>query len=231
LLRNIILYIARLRARIRDNGLPGLFTSFSRRTWSSLFAFDEVLFFEWPAGKMNPIESCGLTLRQFDSDLLGAAAIRYVDDPATLDYLLRSAQRLRSEGDRGFVLLSAEGMPVHFCWAKDFDNFRMAELERTLQAPCAEAVMIFDCFTPKALRARGFFSLAIAALAGQLNSEGKAPWIFGAATNQTSLLGIEKSGFVHKFTLGRKRFLFHQEAKDSIPSPNPANIARSVPAP
>jgi len=85
--------------------------------------------------------------------------------------------------------------------------------------------MIFDCFTPTAVRGGGFFAHAIAALANQLNSEGKAPWIFGAATNQASLRGIEKSGFVRKFTLGRKRFLFHQEAKDSIPSPIPANIA------
>ena len=230
-LRNIISYIAKLKARLREIGFSGLVTWFSRRIWSSLFAFDEVLFFDWPAGKKNPMGPCGLTLRPFDSDLLGAAAISYVDDPATLDYLLRSAQRLRSEGDRGFVLLNAEGMPVHFCWVKDFEGFRMAELERTLRAPCAAAVMIFDCFTPASVRGRGFFARATAALADQLHSEGKAPWIFGAVTNQASLRGIEKSGFAHKFTLGRTRVLFFPKTKDSIPSPNPAKIASSVPAP
>lgn len=229
-LRNIISCIAKLRARLRENGFPGLFTRFSRRIWSSLFAFDEVLFFGWPGEKI-PIGPGDLRLQQFDSDLLGAAAISYVDDPATLDYLLRSAQRLRSEGDRGFVLLNAEGIPVHFCWVTDFEGFRMAELERTLRAPCADAVMIFDCFTPASVRGRGFFARAIAALADQLNSEGEAPWIFGAATNQASLRGIEKSGFAHQFTLGRKRVFFLQKAKDSIPSPVPAHNASSVPAP
>jgi hypothetical protein len=119
-------------------------------------------------------------------------------------------------------LLNDEGTPVHFCWVKDFEGFRMAELDRTLQAPCANAVMIFDCFTPAAVRGRGFFGRAIAALAEQLDSEGKAPWIFGAATNQASLRGIEKSGFAHKFTLGRKKIFFLQKAKDSIPSSDPA---------
>jgi CelD/BcsL family acetyltransferase involved in cellulose biosynthesis len=222
-IRHVISNIARLRARLRETGFPGLFTWFSRRIWSSLFAFDEVLFFGWPGKEKNPMGPCGLTLRQIDSDFLGAAAISYAAEQATLNYLLRSAQRLRSEGNRGFVLLNDEGIPVHFCWVKDFEGFRMEELERTLQAPCADAVMIFDCFTPASVRSCGFFAVAIGAVADQLNSEGQAPWIFGAATNQASLRGIEKSGFAHKFTLGRKKVFFLQKAKDSIPSPNPAN--------
>ena len=230
-LRDVISYFAKLKARLRETGLPRMVTSVSRRISRSFYSLDEVLVFSWTARAENPMGSCGLTLRRFDSDLLGLAAITYVDDPATMDYLLRSAQRLRSEGDRGFVLLSAEGIPVHFCWAKDFEGFRMPELERTLRAPCADAVMIFDCFTPASVRGRGLFACAIAALADQLNSEGKAPWIFAAASNSTSLQGIKKSGFAYKFTLGRRRFLFHQETKDSIPSPDPANFASSVSVP
>jgi CelD/BcsL family acetyltransferase involved in cellulose biosynthesis len=228
-IRVIISYIAVLRARLRETGLSGLLAWFSRRIWSSLVAFDEVLFFDWSAA--NHKGSCGMTLRRFDSDLLGAAAIGYADDPATLAYLLRSAQRFRSEDDRGFALLTAEGTPAHFCWVKEFEGFGLAELDRTLHAPCADAVMIFDCFTPASARSHGFFAVAIAALADQLHSEGKAPWIFGAATNHASLRGIEKSGFTYKFSLGRKRVLFLKKAKDSIPSPNPPNIASSVPAP
>ena len=231
LIRSIISYIAKLRVRLRETGFAGLFTGFSRRIWNSICSLEEVLFFDWPASGVNPKEPSDMTLRPFDSDFLGAAAIHYADDPATLEYLLRSAQRLRSEGDRGFVLLNDEGVPVHFCWVKVFEGFRMAELERTLPAPGADAVMIFDCFTPTAVRGRGFFARAIAALADQLKSEGKAPWIFGAASNQASLRAIEKSGFAHKFTLGRKRILFVSKSKDSIPSQNPAKIASSAPAP
>jgi CelD/BcsL family acetyltransferase involved in cellulose biosynthesis len=222
-LRDVISYLAKLRARLREVGLSSMLTSVSRRIWNSLFAFDEVLIFSWIARVENPTGSCGSTLRQFDSDLLGLAAMTYVDDPSTLDYLLRCASRLRSHDDRGFVLLNAEGIPVHFCWAKDFEGFRMPELERTLHSPCADAVMIFDCFTPAPIRGRGLFACAIAALADQLNADGKAPWIFGAASNQPALHGIKKSGFAYKFTLGRKRYLFHEATKDSIPSPDPAN--------
>jgi CelD/BcsL family acetyltransferase involved in cellulose biosynthesis len=230
-IRSIISYIAKLRARLRETGFAGLFTRLSRRIWNSVCSFEQVLFFDWPAGGGNTNVPCGMTLRPFDSDFLGAAAIHYVDDRPTLDYLLRSAQRLRSEDDRGFVLLNDDGIPLHFCWVKNFEGFKMGVLERTLQAPCTDAVMIFDCFTPASVRGCGHFARAIAALADRLNSEGKAPWIFGAATDQPSLRGIEKSGFAHQFTLGRKRILFLQKTKDSIPSRNPAKIASSVPAP
>jgi len=228
-IRSILSSAVKLRTRLRESGLPGLIDWISRRTWSSLFGFDEVLFFDWPADKFRG--RSGLTLRRLDSDILGAAAIHYGDDPVTLDYLMRCAQRLRSEGGGGFALLTAEETPVHFCWANDFEGFEMAELRRTLSAPCANAVMIFDCFTPPSERGQGFFADAIAALARQLHAEGKAPWIFGAATNQASLRGIEESGFTHRFTLGRRRILFLDRAKDSIPSPDAANISRSVPAP
>ncbi len=78
----------------------------------------------------------GLVLRPLESDMLGEAAICYEHDPNALEYLMRSAQRLGSETHGGFALLTAEGTPVHFCWAKDFEGFEMAELERTLSAPC-----------------------------------------------------------------------------------------------
>ncbi len=230
-IRVIISCIGKVRLRLRQSGLSRLLTWFSRRIWSSLFAFDEVFFFDWPARDENSKGPCGVTLRRFDSDLLAAAAISYVDDRATLDYLLRSAQRFRSEDDRGFALLAPEGTPVHFCWVKDFDRFRIAELDRVLQAPSADAVMIFDCFTPTSARGRGFFAEAIAGLADQLRSEGKEPWIFGAATNRASLRGIDKSGFKCRFSLGCRRVLFLRKAKDSIRSPNPTNIPSSVPAP
>jgi len=230
-LRHAMSYFAKLKVRLRETGFADMLRSASRRISRSFYSFEEVLFFSWTARAENFAESRGLTLRQFDSDLLGPAAMTYVDDPASLDYLLRCAQRLRSESDRGFVLLSADGIPVHFCWAKDFEGFRIPELERTLQAPGADAVMIFDCFTPASVRGRGLFACAIATLADQLNAEGKVPWTFGAASNQAALRGIKKSGFAYKFTLGRKKFFFHQEAKDSIPSPDPANIASSVSAP
>lgn len=230
-IRSILSSIGRVKARIRESGLAGLLSWLFYRIWSSAFGFEEVLFFDRLARNENRQDASGLTLKPLDFDILGAAAIHYADDPRALDYLMRSAQRVRSVGDAGFALLTAEGTPVHFCWAKDFEGFEMAELNRTLSAPSPGATMIFDCYTPASVRGQGLFASAIAALADQLCSEGKAPWIFGAATNQMSLLGIEKSGFTHRFTLGRKRVFFFAKAKDSMLSLNPATISKPVSAP
>ena len=113
--------------------------------------------------------------------------------------------------------MTHDGMPVHFCWAKAFEGFQMAELQRRLQAPCENAVMIFDCFTPKSARGHGFFPQAIAMLARHMNSQGKSAWIFSAETNRTSVRGIEKTGFQYKFTLGRRRILSFSQTRDSVP--------------
>lgn len=228
--RGLLARIARLRARLRDPGVWGLLAWSVRRIWASLFAFDEVLFFEGDVEDQGA-ENSGTTLGPLNSDLLGASALAYADDAATLEYLVRSSPRLRTGQARGFALPTAGQTPVHFCWAKDFEGFEMAELGRTLHAPAKDAVMIFDCYTPPSARGHGFFATAISALANQLRSEGKAPWIFAAATNLASLQGIEKAGFTYKFSLWRKRILFIYEGKGSVFSPKIENAARSVPVP
>jgi CelD/BcsL family acetyltransferase involved in cellulose biosynthesis len=229
-IRAVVSSLGTLRSRLREAGLSGMLREFGRRIWSSLSGFDEVLFFDWSATK-GSLERCSQKLRPLDFDILGAAAIAYGDDQGTLAFLMRSAQRLRTESAGGFALIDDEGTAVHFCWAKNFAGFEMAELGRTLNAPSPDAVLIFDCYTPASVRGHGFFAASIAALARQLCSEGKVPWIFGAATNQSSLSGITKAGFTYKFTLGRKKIFFFQREKDSIPSPGPVVISRSVSAP
>ncbi|MGA2019065.1 MAG: GNAT family N-acetyltransferase [Candidatus Sulfotelmatobacter sp.] len=230
-IRSVISYAGKMRARLGESGVLGLMRWVGRRTLNSLFAYEKVLFFDSPRSDESQMGNSGLTLRQLDSDILGAAAISYEHDPVTLNYLMRSANRFRSEESVGFALVTSEETPVHFCWAKNFEGFEMAELGRKLQAPCANAVMIFDCFTPVSARGHGFFAEAIAALAHRLRSEGKAPWIFGAATNQASLRGIEKSGFTYKFSLGRRKVLGFVKEKDSIGEHGLTNVPGAVPAP
>jgi len=215
--RAIISSLDQWSARLHRAGVPGLLRKIARRARSVVFANDEVLFFQWTAARREG-RNRRTTLLPLNSDQLGAAAIRYADEPTTIDFLMRSAQRFRLGQDRGFVLIDANGTPVHFGWVKDFEGFELAELERTLQAPSKDAVMIFDCYTPILQRGNGFFGDAIASLAEQLCAEGKAPWIFGAATNRSSLRGIEKSGFTEGFSLRRKRFLFFRLREDSIPA-------------
>lgn len=227
-IRSLIAYAARLRMHLRESGARGWFSWFGHRVWRSLVAFDEVLFFEWLGRRDGPERSRSLALRSLDFDLLGAAAIHYADEPTTLDYLVRSAQRLRSGGKQGFALVTTDGMPVHFCWVDDFEGFPIEELKRVLQAPDANAVLIFDCHTPASARGHGFFPHAISLLADQLRAAGKPPWIFAAATNHASLRGIEKSGFTHRFSLGRRRILFLKKERDSVPAADTAKIAAAA---
>jgi hypothetical protein len=137
---------------------------------------------------------------------------------------MRSAHRFESGEGEGFVLIDCDGVPVHFCWAKDFEGFHMAELNRTLHAPYGGAKMIFDCYTPASARGRGYFSDAITLLANHLQSHGTNVWIFGAEPNLASLQGIRKTAFEYRFTLGRKTTFFFKTANGSVPKTLPSNV-------
>lgn len=215
-IRSVLSFFAEICRTFASAGFVVTLKRVGRRIRHSLFSQDRVLFFEWPPDTGAP-DSRGIRLSPLGSDVLGAAVLQYGNDPASMTFLTRSAQRLRSEGGGGFVLMTEEGMPVHFCWTKEFDGFQMAELDRKLKAPCENAVMIFDCFTPQSARGHGFFPQAIAMLATRLTSQGKSAWIFGAETNRASVRGIEKSGFKYKFTLGRRRILLFSQTSDSVP--------------
>ena len=228
-IRGLMAHLASFKVRLRASGLRNSLSWTARRLAHAVVASEDVLFFQWPADARVPLAH-GLRLVPLDSDLIGAAAIYYGEDPAALRYLTRCAQRLESENTQGFALLTANDTPVHFCWVRDFEGFDMAELDRRLQAPCPDAVMLFDCYTPVSTRGHGYFSEAIALAAVALRAAGKSPWIFGAAANHSSVRGIQKSAFEYRFTLGRRRIAFFSQRKDSIPEPQPAKRATSVTA-
>jgi hypothetical protein len=164
---------------------------------------EEVHFFQY--GNGIGAQSDGFLIRKLDLDLLGQAALEYYQDRGTLAYLLRAAQRLRMGVNPGFALLDSSGTPVHFCWVSEFESFKMQELEQRLTAPSANAVLIFDCWSPVPMRGRNHFATAIAGVAGELCSSGKVPWIFAAARNYASVNGILKAGFNYRFTMRRRR--------------------------
>jgi len=216
-IRLVISRARQLKERLREGGWGSLFARALRRIRRTLFSAEDVFFFQWPADA-SPHEPSSTRLRPLDPDDLGAAAIHYADDTAAMRFLMRSADRLLSGKALGFVLVTPEGLPVHFCWAREFEGFHMAELDRTLRAPSKDAMMIFDCFTPVSARGHGFFSEAITILGKQLRAQGKDPWIFGASTNLSSVNGIRKTPFAYKFSLGRRKILFFRQAKDSVPA-------------
>jgi CelD/BcsL family acetyltransferase involved in cellulose biosynthesis len=206
------------RQRFHEEGARGFVSLLWSRAKESLVGQSEVLFFEWPGGAFDGRRlPPSLTLQTLDLELLAVAAMHYVDEPETLTYLLRAAKRLRSNQSQGFALVTAEGIPAHFCWVSDFENFYMSELDHKLKAPSADSVLVFDCWTPAAVRGHGYYGMAISRVASQLQASGKRPWIFSAATNVSSVRAVEKTGFVHRFSMTRRRFLFMSKVVHSEP--------------
>lgn len=204
-------HVAASRKRIQTKGAARFFAWSWNRCEQALFGQSEVFFFEWsrndvPRGEPMTVRS--FTVQPVDLELLAAAVMRYIDEQETLDYLLRAANRLRSKGSQGFALVTAEDVPVHFCWVSDFESFYMAELDHKLKAPSSDSVLLFDCWTPGSVRGHNYYGAAISRVASRLRASGKIPWIFSATTNVSSLRGIEKAGFVRRFSLLRKRWLF-----------------------
>lgn len=179
------------------------------RSCRALFDKREVLFFESaPSGfAMEPRMPGALSLQPITPETLAEFAM-HTDDPDLLAYLVRAAGRFRAKSVQGFALVNAHDAPLHLCWVTDFENFQMSELHCKLSAPSPQSVMIFDCFTPAPVRGHGYYALAVSRLALQQRALGKSPWIFSSASNLSSIRGIEKAGFVRRFSLRRSRVLF-----------------------
>jgi hypothetical protein len=182
-----------------------------------LFSRDEVFFYQGPASSVSDIPD-EFQLLPLDLEVLAKAAIEFEGEKETYDYLLRSAQRLRSGQDRGFSLLDARGKAVHFGWVRAFQDFYMDELKVHLDAPTPNAAMIFDCWTPGPVRGHGYYATAVALTAQMLVREGRAPWIFRAASNRSSVRGLESSGFQRRHSLVRQKTLM-VERVTKIPAP------------
>jgi len=201
--RRVQVGIARGRQRVRKNGVAGTLAWAGKRLRRSLASEEEVLLFRWPGASASPEPDEGLT--SLDWTMLARAAMRYSDDRETLDYLLRSAARFHSRMHAGYALLGPEGGAQHFAWAAPYEGFTMDELGTVLRAPSPSSVMIFDCWTPCALRGRGLYGRAIRQLAARLAAQGAEAWIFSAAANPASVAGIEKAGFHREFALVRRK--------------------------
>jgi CelD/BcsL family acetyltransferase involved in cellulose biosynthesis len=202
---------AKFRVNAAQRGYGASFFAALRRSGP----IEEVFFFEW-AGK--ELSGCApavaasdhveaVNVQPISAKLLASAAIKYAHDEETLNYLLRSATRLRSRVD-GFALISSSGEPVHFCWVAPFEGFKMSELRHVLREPAAGSVLLFDCWTPESGRRRGYYGLCASQVATRLRASGKRPWIFSAAANLPSVHALERAGFVQRFSLTRKKKLF-----------------------
>ncbi len=200
------------RGHLRKQGGKQTLLWAGKRLLQLLWAREEVFFFEWKNCELSSADSRKVQLRPLDLGELALAAMEYEQDEDTLTYLLRSAQRLRAGGAQGFVLAREDGLPLHFAWVAPFDGFHCSELNDTLNGP-PESVLLFDCWTPTAVRGQGYYQQAVQLVAARLKAEGKLPWIFSAASNASSVRALEKTGFERRYSLVRQRILGRQTVK------------------
>lgn len=227
-IRAMVGRLRRAQEEFRHRGLIQTAFWVGKRLRGLLWSQTEVYFYEW--GERTSPQPGGMKLRPLSLDELAAATSWYVDDPATLRYLLRSAQRLREGNAEGFALVDSAGTPVHFAWTRAFDGFFLAELNAKVEAPLPECVMLFDCWTPPAWRGHGYYGQAIALIAKEVKGRGKRPWIFSAGSNISSVRGLEKAGFERRYSLIRRRSFWWQRVtgKNPIQSDVTAEVSARV---
>ena len=175
----------------------------------------EVFFYEW-SGRALP-SSGESKLRRLDLSDLATATCQYVDDEATLGYLLRAASRLQQGSAEGFGLVDGEGKFLHFAWTIGFDKFFLSELNARVDAPSADCVMLFDCWTPTQVRGSGHYARAVGLIAKQVLENGMRPWIFSASRNVASMRGLEEASFERRYSLVRRRLMGLQWIKGETP--------------
>jgi CelD/BcsL family acetyltransferase involved in cellulose biosynthesis len=211
-----------LRQSVSRDGSAATLRRLAKRLSAFLWSEAEVWFFEWrgpglPDSGANLNVTLNVTLVPLDLNQLASAVSQYVDDEATLAYLLRSASRLRDGNAEGFGLVDAKGVLLHFAWVTAFDEFFLSELNAKAHGPSAGCVMLFDCWTPVSARGHGYYGQTVSRVARRMRDRGKRPWIFSAASNVASLRGLEKSGFQRRYSLVRQRVLGWQRIKGETP--------------
>jgi CelD/BcsL family acetyltransferase involved in cellulose biosynthesis len=216
-------YASRLKQRFKAEGLAGCLRGFSRRLQKLLRDESEFLLLKWSEGEYLRLPHSRLpctAIQPIDLGWLATAAMHYGQDPDTLAYLLRAAERLRQDRSRGFVLVNREGLPVHFCWITGWEKPASAESSLALKSPASNSALLVDAWTVPAVRGQGYYREAIAGVALQLQAEGASAWILPRATNDAALRGAERAGFVAISSVRHKRFLFARRRVESgLPSP------------
>jgi CelD/BcsL family acetyltransferase involved in cellulose biosynthesis len=209
--RTLRAHVLAYRERTAEKGplaVTRLLLAYAKRV---SYARQEYDFFEWNDSRSYPVEAqtCSLELSTVDLDLLALAAIRYVDDPPTLDYLLRASERLRSTVRGGLAVVDADGFPVQFCWTAEFEGFRMPEVDYPLRAPSPESVILFDWWNLSSIYDHNC-KTALRKAAQQLRVSGKSAWIYSASDSEFSRREFEQAGFVKRFSLLYQRTLFRR---------------------
>jgi CelD/BcsL family acetyltransferase involved in cellulose biosynthesis len=193
-----------LQRRFRNEGLSAMIVHPVRQMVRLVTSQDEMLFFEAPA--TDRIETAQMRLEPVTWENLAEAAIANADDPETLQYLLRTAARLK-DGKAVFVLSDPGKQAVHFLAVAKVNGFHISEINHAIVAEDSQGMLIFDCWTPAQYRGLGHYPLAIHWAATELQNNEQKVWTFCAAKDTPSIRGILKAGFTYRYSVVRQQRL------------------------
>jgi len=213
--RSFLRWANKLMGAARREGvarMPGLLF---KKVWEKAFKRDEIVFFEWPRTTISE-RGAASTLQKMDWENLAKSALDHSEDAATIEYLKRSAQRLKRADQKcsqGFALTSETGTALHYCWITDFSGFKLEEIQHKLPA-LKDALMIFDCWTPNSMRGMHYYAAAVEHVAQELHKQGKSGWIFSSTRNTPSLNALRKSSFVPRYSIIRRKLFFRMPVEE-----------------
>lgn len=187
--------------RVQKRGATATIRGAIRRLRSLLWSSTETCFYEWQGAAGTRIGE--VRIQPMELHHLATAVVKYVDDEETMAYLLQSARRLRSKEGEGFVLLDSMGAPLHFAWVSGFEGTFISELTANAGGSSPEDVLLSDCWTPVAVRGRGYCGQALELIAEELKISGKRSWTFSRAENGHWVRALAQTGFRQRYSLVR----------------------------
>jgi hypothetical protein len=233
--RAVLSYSGQLKDRVSRDGVAVAVKGVAESLGAAIWSRTEVTFLEW-CGTVAP-DAGGGRIEPLDLNRLASAASKYVDDKATLAYLLRCASRWREKNVEGFGFVDANRDLLYCAWVRAFDGFFLPELNSKVEAPSADSVIIFDCWRLDCAGDEAGFDRTLGLVAQRMLKQGKKPWISSAgnspatstASNLPSLRNLERAGFQPRYSLVRRRILGVQSIIGKTPKTG-ARIAEEVSA-
>ena len=194
-----------LRSALRRHGVPGVARRIVRMLQQCVYRRDTVLVF-CRSARQSPaaLDALGLRLHEGRlSDLASCAA----QDPEHFDARrMRNARHQLKQGDR--LLLARRGdQVVHVAWlGTRTEIVASSEVGTGVSMPLPGPVtVVYDTWTPEACRGQGIYTAVLENL--QPLAPGQELWIYCSASNEGSVRGIRKAGFVPAGTMERRVWL------------------------
>lgn len=202
-----------LRARVAQHGL----ISQVYRHLAQLVRPAKLVFLEAESVSLQSLRS--LTVQPLSTKLLARAAMNHCEDSECLDYVRRSAARLKTGAD-AFTVVGGDGSPVHICWAVPFERLSAP----LIGCESGDAVLLVNSWTsPEKSENSEQYSALISA---QLPRLGRRPWVCAEEKVAPRFEGV---GFVRRFSRASRRPLFKEEL-EMRPNDSAERLIRLHPA-